>query len=184
MKITIDTIMDFNPCYSYDEIREMIERNIGKKRKTININDVLESDIKSEDKLWLILRKEFMTEKQLLSVEIFCWDKIARKIWEKYYPDDKRPHKFVALKKKKLKGIIIDKKQWKAASDAAWAATLGAATCAAESAAARAAESAAAWAAESDAARDTASAIAWAASMVATCDKILKYISQILTTKE
>jgi hypothetical protein len=170
-KLTAEQIISFGPCDRYDLDR--IKFLMGKK-KTVDLSDIWKVKLdQPDDYLWLVLRPEFISEKQLHQIAIFCWDKIACPIWEKYYPDDKRPHEAVRIKKLWLRGKATIE-QLAAARDAAWAATWAAAGDAAGDAA-----GAAAWAAAGDAAGAAAWAAAGAAARDAALNKIIKHIKHI-----
>jgi len=173
--ITVDGIMSLGPCDDYTrEILEDLRKSQCGRRKKITMKDILTSAVPPEDRLWLVLRNEFLTDKELHEIAIWCWEKIARPIWEKHYPDDKRPHEAVKVKKLWLKGKATDE-ELDLARDAAWIAVGDAARAAARDAAwiaARAAARAAAWIAVGDAAR----AAAWIAVGDAARDKICKHI--------
>jgi len=141
-RFTVQNILDFNPCSEYTEEKiAQLFKAVGCK-KYVTVGKLFEANIPHEDFLWLILRPEFIPEKQLHEIAIWCAEKIAMPIWEKYYPDDKRPQNAIKVKKAWLKG--------KATSEelaAVWAAGEAAARAAvwAGKAAARAAAWAAAW---------------------------------------
>jgi hypothetical protein len=99
--ITVDTIMSWGPCESYTrECIEELRKNKCGERELIIAEDILNAPIPDRDKLWTVMRVDFISERQLHEIGIWCWEEIARPIWEKYYPDDKRPHD--AIRKKKL----------------------------------------------------------------------------------
>ena len=124
-KVTAEQIMEFGPCDRYD--LEKVKSLMGK-NKTVGLSDIWKVKLdKPADYLWLVLRPEFIPDKKLHQVAIFCWDKIARPIWEKYYPDDKRPHEAVRIKKLWLKDKATNEEldaAVAAARDAAWAAAI------------------------------------------------------------
>ena len=135
-KFTVQDILDFNPCSSYTEERiTELFKQVGCK-KYVTVDKLFKANIPHNDFLWLILRPEFIPETQLHQIAIWCFERIAQPIWEKYYPDDKRPQEAIRIKKLWLKGKSTIE----------------------ELAAARDAAGAAAW----DAARDAARAAAWA----------------------
>jgi len=125
----------------------------------MSLKNALKLDIPAEDIYWLVFRNEFMTDLAMHNIAIFCWDEIARPIWEKEYPNDKRPHEAVRVKKLWLKKKATDK-ELASARAAAWAAL---------------ASARAAWAA-GDAALASAWA-AWAAGAAAN-KKILSHIKK------
>ena len=125
---TIKDIMAFGPCDRYPEerLRELVMKSCGK-IKRVYAEDVLRVKLdKPDDYAWLLFRPEFIGERTLHQIAIFCWEKIARPIWEKNYPNDKRPHDAVEVKKLWLDGKASDEEL-----DAARAAAMAAARAAA-----------------------------------------------------
>jgi hypothetical protein len=143
-KFTAQDILDFNPCpcYTKEKIAELF-KSVGCK-KYVTVDKLFKANIPHDDFFWLILRPEFIPERQLHEIAIWCFERIAQPIWEKHYPDDKRPQEAIRVKKLWLNG--------KASLE--------------ELTAARAA----AWDAARDAARDAAWAAAWAAARDAAWD--------------
>ena len=142
---------------------------------------------------WLIVRK--MTYEQSVSYAVFAAEQ-AIDIYEKKYPDDKRPRQAIDAAKACIKNPSVENKaaaeaaeaaswaaaraSWAAAEAASWAASWAAARAAraAAEAAARAAARAS-WAAAEAAARAAAEAASWAAAE-AMKEKILKYGIKLL----
>ena len=124
--MTVDGIMELGPCDGYTRERmENLRKTQCGRRKNITMQDILTSEVPPEDKLWLVLRNEFLTDAELHEIAIWCWEKIARPIWENHYPDDKSPHEAVRVKKLWMKGKATDKELGAAkaaARAAAWAA--------------------------------------------------------------
>ena len=181
--ITVDGIMSLDPCdeYTIERMEELRKTQCGR-RKNITMKDILTSEVPPEDRLWLVLRNEFLTDKELHEIAIWCWEKIARPIWEKHYPDDKRPHEAVRVKKLWMKGTATDDElsaaryaALDAAGYAAGYAARDAALAAAQYAALDTALDAAGYAAW-DAARDAARAAAWDAALDAAGAKICRHI--------
>ena len=140
---TIDDVMDWKPCYSREEI---LKRTNG--REKYDIEYVIDHfEFSTADKLWLLQRSEFISEKQL---HLLACDfaEHALHIYEDQYPGDNRPRNAIETKRAWVTGEATDK-ELAAASDAAWAAAR---------AAARVAASSAAWA-------------AWAASAASAAEK-------------
>jgi hypothetical protein len=98
-KLTVRDILNFHPCeeYTKERIQELF-KSVGCKR-TVTFQKICEADIPAKDFLWLIIRPEFIPEKQLHEIALWCWDEIARPIWIKYYPNDNRPQEAVTIKK-------------------------------------------------------------------------------------
>jgi hypothetical protein len=194
--VTIEQIMSFGPCsiYTREHIEELRKEVCGR-RKRITIQDIMNAPIPAQDKIWLLLREEFFTELQLHQISIWCWEKIARPVWEKYYPEDKRPHEAIRIKKLWLKGKATDeqlnvarKDAW-AVENAAWAAENAVWVVAREAARVAAWDTAwdTAWEAARVAAKEAAKEAAWVdgrvaakeAAWVATWKKILKHINKL-----
>ena len=163
---TIDDVMDWKPCYSREEI---LKRTNG--REKYDIEYVIDHfEFSTADKLWLLQRSEFISEKQL---HLLACDfaEHALHIYEDQYPGDNRPRNAIETKRAWVTGEATDK-ELAAAGKAAARATARAAASAAARVAARVASaasvaaraaSAAAWATASAAARVAASSAAWAA---------------------
>ena len=150
-KWSVQDILDFKPCDRYTENNiTRLFKSVGCK-KYITLDKIVKLDITVDDLFWLILRPEFIPEKELHLFAIWCFEKIAQPIWEKYYPNDNRPQEAIRIKKLWLKGKATNE-ELEAAGEAAWAAAW---------AAREAAAGAAAWAAARTA--RTAAAAAWAA---------------------
>ena len=148
-RITVDLIMSLDPCeeYSRDRITKLFSG-----RKSVALKTVLKTDkIQHNDKLWLLLRTQFIPENDLH--ELACqFAEHVLPIFETEYSDDKRPRLAIEAKRKWLQGEITTNElkaaAW-AARDAAWDAARDA--------------KAAPW----DAAWDAAWAAAWAAKAAA-----------------
>lgn len=142
-------------------------------RKTFTALDVLElEEIPAKDRLWLVLRTEFIDPKILHKFACLCAERALSRI---EHPDP-RSVAGIEAKRKWMRGDISDEEMdaaWAAAWDAARDATVGPAEGAAAWAAVMnatwAAEGAAAWAAEGAAAMS--SERAW---QVAELKKLLK----------
>jgi hypothetical protein len=64
-KITLDQIRSFNPCY--DPAKYLPENWEGTVLDILNV-----TDCPAEDRLWVVLRKEFFTDKQLRLFAVWC----------------------------------------------------------------------------------------------------------------
>jgi len=171
-KFSVQDILDFNPCSSYTEERiTELFKSVGCK-KYVTVDKLFKANIPHDDFFWLILRPEFIPEKELHQIAIWCFERIAQPVWEKYYPDDKRPQEAVRIKKLWLKGKSTVE-ELAAARDAAREAARAASWAAARDAHAAAA-CAAAWVAPRDCARaaawDCARAAAWDAHAASAWD--------------
>ena len=175
MKIGIDEIMSFGPCeeYTKERITETWKRN--KIRKYITLDQALNLDIPAEDVLWLVLRPEFIQEKELhLHGCHFAEQALEseRKAGREPHPDSWNA---IKIKRKWLKGKATDGEHaaaGAAAAGAAWAAAARAAATAEAGAWAAAARAAATGAAASRAAWEAAAATG------AAREKQLKYLKK------
>ena len=155
-QFTIEDLRKFSPCY--DPTKYLPENWKGTVIDILNV-----TDCPTEDRLWVVLRKEFMTDKQLRLFAVWC----ARQalaipgnesevcsntcdVAERYANGEATKEEFAAA--------------WAAALDAAWAA-------------ARDAARDAAWAAARDAARDAA----WDAALDAARDAQINHLKTILS---
>lgn len=93
--VTIEQFMTFNPCY--DEKR--IKRIAGRKKNWTAL-DVLVLDIPAQDKLWAVLREEFIDAPILHDFACLCAEE-ALKLIEK---PDPRSVAAIKTKRKWLKG--------------------------------------------------------------------------------
>jgi len=83
--------------------------------------------IRGDDKLCATERKcLWWIDGEAVLWEMACWSaEQALPIWEKYYPDDRRPRNAIKARRGWLKGEVSDQElaaAWDAARDAAWAA--------------------------------------------------------------
>ena len=165
LSITVEQMHGMHPC-GWDKenngknyTRERVTELWGGK-KSLTPLEISALDIPAADRLWVLLRPEIIPEKLLH--ELACqFAEYSLHIFEKKYPDDKRPRLAIEAKRAWIKGEISDEElsiARDAAGDAAWAARAAAR-------AARAAAGYAAWAAR-DAARDAA----WDAARAAARD--------------
>ena len=154
--VTVEQFKKFRPCWlETAEGRAKLAR-IAAIRDEWTALDVLNlPDVSAADKLWSVLRKEFIDAPILHEFACRCAE------YALSFVDNPDPRSIAAIeaKRKWLRGEITDKEL-----DDARAAALDAAR-AAEWAAARAAARAAEWDAARDAARNAARAAAWDAAM-------------------
>jgi hypothetical protein len=156
--LTPELVCTWNPCesYTYKKLKEL--GNGG-----ITIEQALDLPIPDADKLWLLLRREIIPEKDLILL-VCKYAKRVLHIYEKKYPGDMRPRNAIKTRELFARGKATEKEMAAAraaARDAAMAAAMDAAR-----AAARAAAMDAAW----DAAMDAAMDAAWDAAMDAARD--------------
>jgi hypothetical protein len=150
-KITVAWLQDRNACISLDEMKEA--EKIGDPIKILN--KLMKKD-RFNDANWVITK--CMNKKQCVQYAIFAAELVID-IFEKIYPNDKRPRLAIEMAKKYLKKQSQKNKIAAAAAAAADAAADAAAACAA-------ADAAAAYAA-ADAAADAAAYAAVAAAAAA-----------------
>ena len=201
--VTVEQFKSFGPCWL--ETREGRERfaKVAALHDEWTAYDVLVlPDVSAEDKLWAVLREEFIDAPVLHEYACRCAE-YALSLIDNPYP---RSVAAIEAKRKWLRGEIDDvalsaaqaaacAAAWyaarTAARDAAWAAAWAAARTAARDAAwgaawyaartaARDAAWAAAWAAARTAARDAARGAAWYAAWYAARDKNLDILTQLL----
>jgi hypothetical protein len=175
--VTLKQFIAFGPCWVEEDGGLARLKAIAGEKKNWSALDVLRLDeVSAEDKLWAVLREEFIDAPVLHEFACRCAEN-ALELIEK--PD---PRSFAAIeaKRKWLRGEITGAEldaAVDAARDAAVAAAVAAARAAAVAAAvaaaraaARAAAVAAAWAAARAAAVDAAVDAAWAAAVDAAVD--------------
>ena len=147
--VTVDAVMAWNPCreYTNDRVTALFAG-----RETLSARDIAGLDIPSEDKLWSMLRNEFLTDNQM---HVLACDFAERVVH--LCGADPHPQAAIDAKRAWVRGEITDYEL-----AAAWGAARGAA---------RAAARAAAWATAWDAARTAAYAAAgddaWTAAWTA-----------------
>ena len=169
-KLTIDQVLAMDPCEKYD--RERITE-LAAGRNELSLLEILDLDIPHEDKIWVVLRKEFLSERDL---HLLACDfaEYSLPIWEKWRPDDTRVRNAIAVKRKWINGDATDEEL----------AAAGAAARAAIRAAAGSAAGDAAWAAARDAIRDAAGAAARAAAWDAAWEHFLEKVKEFLLKME
>src|SRR5574343_428586 len=141
--VTIDQVMRWRPCLDYPQKRI---NSLFSGRESLSWEDVVALDIPTEDKLWALLREDFIPDRELHLLACDFAEKVL------HLTDDPRCAEAIRVKR-----LWVDGKATNSALDAALAAALDAA---------RAAARAAAW----DAARDAARDAAWAAARAAAWD--------------
>ena len=178
MKIytTLKRIKKFDPCS--DEL-EVLYEVIGKdfpEDKEIYFADLIKANVDIDYVMWGLQATPKKQKKQveclLAAFACDCAERVLP-IFEKQYPDDKRPRNAIEITRQWLRGEVTA-----AARAAAWAAAWDAARDAARDA--TMAARAAAWAADWAAARDSARAAAWAAAWAAEKKWQLKRLTQYL----
>ena len=160
--VTLEEFKKFRPCWlGTPEGRERLEAIGGRKEAwtALDVLDLPEEEVSPEDKLWAVLRAEFIPEETLHEFACRCAEE-ALKLVEN---PDPRSVAAIEAKRRWLRGEIGDE-ELAAARAAAWIA------------AARAAARAAAWAAvvaALAAARAAAWTAAWDAARAAAGDAVM-----------
>lgn len=103
-KVTVKDIMSFDPCFKYT--KEKIKKIIG---KGVNLKEALKLDIPPEDILWLVLRPEFIPEKELHTHACNFAEQALRK--ERESKREPHPDSWKAIKTKRawIEGKVTDK---------------------------------------------------------------------------
>ena len=167
LTVTVKKFKSFGPCWLEDAEGRKKLRLLAAIRNEWTALDILRlPDVSVADKMWSVLREEFIPAPVLH--EFGCW--CAEQALALIDNPDPRSVAAIAAKRAWLQGEITDEQlaaaraaaraaAWDAARDAAWNAARAAARDAA-----RAAARDAAWAAARDAAWDAARAAAWNAA--------------------
>jgi len=145
-KVTIDKFLEFNPCYSEKEIRKIA----GEKNEWTALDVLNLKQIPPEDRLWAVLREEFIEAPILHEFACRCAERALSMVEN----PDPRSLQAINAKRAWLRVEITDKEldaAWDAASDAAGDAAFAAAWAAARD------TNNAAWGAAWDAAKSAAS---------------------------
>ena len=171
--LTMTDILTMRPCSGYEKDRLT---ELGAGRTSITPLEILDLDIPIIDRFWVVLRNKVIGAK--ICDEIGCvFAEHVLPIFEKEYPDDRRPRKAIEVTRRHIAGDATDDER-SAARGAAWAAAwaAGNAAWAAGDAARGAGDAArgAAWDAARGAAwgaaRGAARGAAWAAAGAAGWD--------------
>jgi hypothetical protein len=138
------------------------------------MKEVWDSLERTDWMFWLIGKRNLMSEKQDLKIQIFCGERVLP-IFEKQCPDDKRPRLCIEAKKTLLKkNNKKNRTACDSARDSAWASAYGFAWA---SAWVSARDSA--WVSARDSAYDSAYDSAWASAQKNICD----YVRTIIKLK-
>ncbi len=167
--VTYEEFLDFGPCWlEYEGGAERIKAYFDRFGGRMSALDILNlDDVSAEDKLWSVLREEFIPAPILHEFACVCAE-YAISLLDN---PDPRSIKAVEVKRAWLRGEATDE-ELAAARNAAWDA----------SDAARAADSAAAWATDRDAARAArvASDVAWVAASDAASDARVARVARVV----
>ena len=169
-KITVKQIMKLRPCYTEDEVKNLFKKYGAK--KSVTVLEIAESGHIIQDIFWLLLRPEYIPEKELHLFSVWCATRALRGERKTGREPDKRSWDAIKAKKKWIDGKIIDEELIKC-NAAAYTASTYAASVATDAAdaypTAAAASAAAAYAsASASAAAAYASASASAAAAYAS----------------
>jgi hypothetical protein len=92
MNISIDEILSWKPCKGYNTRKNLKRFTAGKEE--ISLNEMLKLNIKTKDKIWILLHEKFFSINELIKMAcIFA--RHVLKHFERVYPDDKRPRKAI-----------------------------------------------------------------------------------------
>jgi hypothetical protein len=118
-KVTIEQFLKLNPCYSEKEIREIA----GEKNEWTALDVLNLKQVPPDDRLWAVLREEFIEAPILHEFACRCAERALYKIEN----PDPRLTKTIEAKRAWLRGEITDEElhaarddAWDAARDDAW----------------------------------------------------------------
>ncbi len=173
--VTYEQFLKFEPCWLYDKRKSTRLKKIGSRKREWNALDVLRlEEVTIEDRMWAVLREEFLPAHLLHEYACRCADYVLSKI------DNPDPRSVNAIKAKRkwLRGEISNKELTTARNEAravAWNAALDVALDATWVSARDAA-----WNAALDVALDAARAVALDAARAATWVSAWKDLLNIL----
>ena len=124
LSVTVDQVLDWSPCDEYT--RERIEELFAG-RKKVNAHDVLAMGIPDADKLWAVLREEFIPAEALHEFACRVAEQALLKAREVGREPDARSWQAIKIKRRWLKGEASDSDRaaiWAAARAAAWSASV------------------------------------------------------------
>lgn len=133
--VTYEQFLKFEPCWLYDKRKSTRLKKIGSRKREWNALDVLRlEEVTIEDRMWAVLREEFLPAHLLHEYACRCADYVLSKI------DNPDPRSVNAIKAKRkwLRGEISNKELTTARNEAravAWNAALDVALDAARAAA-------------------------------------------------
>ena len=129
--VTYEQFLDFDPCWLDDEEKAAQLKEIGSRKEKWSAVDVLQLvEVSVDDRMWSVLREDFLPANLLHEYACRCADYALSKIDN----PDPRSIRAVEAKRKWLRGEITDE-ELAAAWDAAWDAARAAAWDAARAAA-------------------------------------------------
>ena len=116
--MNLQEIKDLEPCI--DGWKNLIKHYPNWEGTALEFLDL--EHISVEDKQWLFLREEYIPKRELHLYACFCAEQVLH-IFEKEYPDDKRPREAIEAKRLWLDGKISDDaldSAWDSARASAW----------------------------------------------------------------
>lgn len=122
--VTYEQFLKFEPCWLYDKRKSTRLKKIGSRKREWNALDVLRlEEVTIEDRMWAVLREEFLPAHLLHEYACRCADYVLSKI------DNPDPRSVNAIKAKRkwLRGEISNKELTTARNEAravAWNAAL------------------------------------------------------------
>lgn len=123
--VTYEQFLKFEPCWLYDKRKSTRLKKIGSRKREWNALDVLRlEEVTIEDRMWAVLREEFLPAHLLHEYACRCADYVLSKI------DNPDPRSVNAIKAKRkwLRGEISNKELTTARNEAwavAWNEALG-----------------------------------------------------------
>ena len=121
--VTVDQVLSWEPCeeYTHERVKELFAG-----RETINVYDVLRMNISDADKLWAVLREDFIPAEILHEFACRAAEKALLSEREAGREPDERSWQAIEVKRKWLKGEATDS-DLNAAGASTWAARTAAA---------------------------------------------------------
>ena len=116
--ITIKDVLALKPCDDYDT-EEKLKPFFGR-RKSLTAKQILAMrKLPNQDKVWVLLNSELLSDSQKHLIDCDIAEQIALPIWDKYYPEDKRPSDAIKIERLWLEGKATDE-QLDVARNNAW----------------------------------------------------------------
>ena len=96
--VTIEQVMDWEPCYSASRVKKLFG-----KRKSLTALQIMRLPIPNADKLWAVLRSDFLDGKTLRLLACDFAEHVLH-LYEVVYPEDKRPMKCIDVARRYAEG--------------------------------------------------------------------------------
>jgi hypothetical protein len=116
--LTVREMMRLGPCPDYTL---SLVRNLWGDRERCTATDILRMDIPAKDRLWAVLREEFLSEKTL-QIAACDFAEHVLPVYENRYSDNNAPRHCIEVKRRHIEGEATDKELWGAMTAAAAAA--------------------------------------------------------------